>query len=132
MDPAPAPAAAHAGRSTLNKPAIAINDNLWCLISVREFTGDGFKDVQRRDQPLHHAKFISYDDEAAARPTQDPEQIYRVQRFRNDNCRGGRSQRRDVFPDSRATSISFARTIPMISSSSPRQTGKRLCGDDSS
>lgn len=57
----------------LNKPAIAIDDNLWRLISVREFTGDGFKDVQRRDQPLHHAKFISYDDEAAARPTQDPE-----------------------------------------------------------
>ncbi|GHK50575.1 hypothetical protein KPZU09_03110 [Klebsiella pneumoniae] len=84
----------------LNKPAIAIDDNLWRLISVREFTGNGFKDVQRRDQPLHHAKFISYDDEAAARPTQDPEQIDRVQRFRNDNCRGGRSQRRDVFPDS--------------------------------
>ncbi|CSL11727.1 Uncharacterised protein [Shigella sonnei] len=35
-------------------------------------------------------------------------------------------------PSSSATSSSLARTIPMISSSSPRHTGNRLCGEESS
>ncbi|MNY03513.1 hypothetical protein D3C86_1361380 [compost metagenome] len=36
-----------------------------------------------------------------------------------------------LTPSSSATSISFARTTPIISSSSPRHTGNRLCGEES-
>ena len=80
-----------------DQPAIAVNDDLRRLIGIREFTGDGFQDVQRRHQPLYHAKLVGHDDKAAARAAQNAEQIDRVQRFRDDNRRGGRGQRRNVF-----------------------------------
>ncbi len=81
----------------LNKPAVAIDNDLRRLIGVREFSGDRFQNVQRGHQSLHHAKFIGHDDETAAGAAQDAEQIDRIQRFRYHNRRGGGGQRRDVF-----------------------------------
>ncbi len=118
-----APAARHANLYRLLPASRHHQYDVRRFVSVREFTRNGFQHIQRRDQTLYHTNSLVTITKLPRARRSTPNRLIGSRVSGTIIAGDAEAIAATSTPSSNATSSSLARTIPMISSSSPRHTG---------